>query len=155
MEEAKALASVSAFHTTFGHPILPKPEIPAKERVQLRINLLREELDELEEAANHNNIVEVADALCDLQYVLSGAILEFGLGDKFAALFAEVQRSNMSKACATQADAEATLAHYRKKGMDGAYTKTKAGYLCHRIADGKTLKSVSYSPANLKAILST
>ena len=45
--------------------------------------------------------MKVADALADLQYVLAGAVLEFGMGDRFASIFNEVQRSNMSKACTT------------------------------------------------------
>ena len=55
--------------------------------VRLRVNLLREELKELEAAIADNDLVEVADALADLQYVLSGAVLEFGLGAKFRTLF--------------------------------------------------------------------
>ena len=50
-------------------------------------------------AIKDNNLTEVADAPCDLQYVLAGAILEFGMGAKFRALFSEVHCSNMSKAC--------------------------------------------------------
>ena len=63
----------------------------------LRINLLAEELDELREALVAGDIVEVLDALTDLQYVLDGAYLSFGLHDVKDAAFAEVQRSNMSK----------------------------------------------------------
>ena len=89
------------------------PEIPNADRCRLRINLLAEELKELEQAIDDNDLVEVADALADLQYVLSGAILEFGLGDKFKAIFDEVHRSNMSKTCATRAEAEETITHYQ------------------------------------------
>ena len=80
-------------------PVLEHPAVPDEKRCQLRVNLLQEELDELKEAIQQNDITGIADALSDLQYVLSGAILEFGLATKFKALFEEVQRSNMSKAC--------------------------------------------------------
>ena len=66
-------------------------------------------------------MVEIADALCDLQYVLSGAVLEFGLGEKFVELFNEVQRSNMSKACDTELQAQETVEHYKAKGEEAFY----------------------------------
>jgi predicted HAD superfamily Cof-like phosphohydrolase len=90
---------VAEFHRTFKHPILSAPGIPSEDRCKLRVALIAEELKELEVAILEKDIVEIADALSDIQYVLSGAILEFGLGDKFKDLFEEVQRSNMSKAC--------------------------------------------------------
>lgn len=153
MQEAEALNSVAQFHQTFNHPIVEQPQIPAKNRAQLRINLLKEELQELEEAVANNDLVEVADALCDLQYVLSGAILEFGLGTKFSALFAEVQRSNMSKVCHNEAEAQATVAHYEALEQPAYYKQKEDCYLVFRKADDKTLKSINYSHADLKKIL--
>jgi hypothetical protein len=85
--------------------------------------------------------------------VLSGAILEFGLGEKFKALFDEVQRSNMSKACKTEEEAKETVAHYEAKGTPCFYEKEGDLYLVFREGDHKTLKSVGYSPADLKGIL--
>src|ERR1700742_5233933 len=115
IKDTNALNQVAEFHTTFKHPIVKSPAIPSKQRCALRIELLAEELKELQQAVNDDNLTEVADALCDLQYVLSGAILEFGLGEKFKELFDEVQRSNMRKACISATEAEATIAFYKKK----------------------------------------
>ena len=152
--EPAPLNDVAEFHDTFNLPVLPVPEIPGKDRCALRINLLQEELDELKEAIEEKDLIEVADALCDLQYVLSGAILEFGLGDKFKALFEEVQRSNMSKVCEDYATANETLAYYQKKdGTEGFIKETDAGFLVYRAKDKKVLKSVKYSPADLKSML--
>lgn len=154
MQDPKSLTSVAAFHQLFQHPVLDAPQVPSPERCKLRVELLAEELKELEAAIQDNNIVEIADALCDLQYVLSGAVLEFGLKDKFAELFDEVQRSNMSKACKTIEEAEATVQHFKDKDGTESYYKEKDGlYLVYRKSDNKTLKSVQYSPANLAAIL--
>jgi len=154
MEEPKPLNSVAEFHKTFKHPILKDPQIPTEDRCKLRVALIAEELKELEEAIADNDLVEVADALCDIQYVLSGAILEFGLGDKFKALFNEVQRSNMSKTCATRKEAEATQQHYLDKDGTESYIEESDGhYLVYRKGDNKTLKSVKYSPADLKSIV--
>lgn len=145
---------VAEFHRTFGHPVLSDPQIPAAERCALRVALLREELEELSAAIADHDLVEVADALCDLQYVLSGAILEFGLGDRFKTLFEEVQRSNMSKSCASQAEAEATVAYYREERGEEAYIREVDGHwLVYRKGDDKTLKSINYSPADLAALL--
>lgn len=153
MEKIDSLNQVAEFHKTFNAPILDTPQIPSAERCQLRVDLLQEELDELKKAIADNNIVEVADALCDLQYVLSGAVLEFGLGKKFVELFNEVQRSNMSKACSTQEEAEQTIAFYKAKGVE-AYSEISGDKInVHRVADDKVLKSVNYSPADLKTII--
>lgn len=154
INEATPLNDVAAFHETFDLPILQEPVIPSKERCQLRINLIEEELNELKEAIESNDLVEVADAFCDIQYVLSGAILEFGLGDDFKTLFDEVQRSNMSKTCKTMEEAEATQAHYLKeKGMESKIVQKNDEYLVYRISDGKVLKSINYSPADIKGLL--
>lgn len=153
-DEPRALNQVAEFHQTFRLPVLTTPTIPPSERCQLRVNLLAEELTELEQAIADQDLVEIADALCDLQYVLSGAVLEFGLGNLFNSLFEEVQRSNMSKVCDTLMDAEATLAHYRQKdGTEGFVEPSADKFLVFRKADKKVLKSVNYSAANLKAIL--
>lgn len=153
MQDPITLTSVAEFHKTFKHPILTSPTIPSEQRCKLRVSLIAEELKELEEAINNQDIVEVADALCDIQYVLSGAILEFGLADKFKELFDEVQRSNMSKACKTIEEAEATVKHYNTKGVECYYEQESDLYLVYRTADRKTLKSVTYSPADLKRII--
>ncbi len=154
MQQPDALNLVAEFHKTFKHPILTQPAIPPSARCKLRVALLAEELKEMEVAIEENDLVGVADALCDLQYVLSGAILEFGLGDKFKALFEEVQRSNMSKACNTEEEAKQTVQFYLKKdGTECYYQKESNKWLVYRTSDNKTIKSIGYSPANLEKIL--
>lgn len=154
MQETNSLNQVAEFHTTFKHPILESPVIPSKQRANLRISLLAEELKELQEAVENDDLVEVADALCDLQYVLAGAIHEFGLGGKFKTLFDEVHRSNMSKACKTIEEAEQTIQFYLNKDQTESYYKEIDGlFLVFRKSDDKTLKSINYSPADLKSHL--
>jgi predicted HAD superfamily Cof-like phosphohydrolase len=155
MKHPESLQLVAEFHRTFKHPILASPAIPDENRCQLRVALIAEELKELEEAIQQKDIVGVADALSDIQYVLSGAILEFGLGDKFKSLFEEVQRSNMSKACNSEQEAITTVEFYKKKDGTECYYKEEGGkWLVYRRADNKTIKSVNYSPADLASILS-
>jgi predicted HAD superfamily Cof-like phosphohydrolase len=154
MQETNSLTQVAEFHKTFKHPVKETPGIPSKERCNLRVSLLAEELNELKQAVEENNLVEIADALCDLQYVLSGAILEFGLANKFKQLFDEVHRSNMSKACKSLAEANETIQHYRTSQQCHAYHKEEDSlFLVYRSNDHKTLKSINYSPADLKSII--
>ncbi|MCX8492398.1 MAG: nucleoside triphosphate pyrophosphohydrolase family protein [Cyclobacteriaceae bacterium] len=154
MQQPDSLNLVADFHRTFKHPILPVPTIPDETRCKLRVALLTEELKELEVAILNKDIVEVADAFCDLQYVLSGAILEFGLAEKFKALFEEVQRSNMSKACLTEEEAIKTVDYYRRKDGTHCYYKEEEGkWLVYRSSDNKTIKSINYSPASLDKML--
>jgi predicted HAD superfamily Cof-like phosphohydrolase len=91
------LEQVRIFHETYGLPVKDAPDITDPKTNALRINLLAEEVDELKEALDNGDIVEVLDALTDIQYVLDGAYLSFGLHDVKQAAFEEVQRSNMSK----------------------------------------------------------
>jgi len=154
MKALDSLNQVAEFHRTFKHPVLDKPTIPSKRRCELRVALIREELEELEAAIKDKDIVEIADALCDIQYVLSGAVLEFGLGEKFRDLFDEVQRSNMSKSCTSKEEAEATVKYYKEeRGIDCFYCEEDGHFLVYRTEDHKTLKSINYSPADLKRII--
>ncbi len=147
MEKIDSLNQVAEFHRTFNAPILENPQIPSAERCNLRIALLQEELNELKQAIQDQDIVEIADALCDLQYVLSGAVLEFGLGEKFVDLF------NMSKACETEEQAQETVEYYTSRGEEAYYEKSGDKYNVHRVSDNKVLKNKYYSSANLKSIL--
>lgn len=148
------LEMVAQFHNTFGHPVLESPQVPPLERCRLRYNLISEELEELRQAIDKKDLVAAADALCDLQYVLSGTILEFGMKEIFPVLFAEVQRSNMSKACTSQQEAEKTVEHCEAVFNCPCHYEEKDGkFLVYRISDRKTLKSINYSPADLKQFL--
>ncbi len=154
MKQPESLELVAQFHHTFKHPVVDTPAIPDPKRAKLRVDLLAEELKELEEAIKEKDLVAVADAFCDIQYVLSGAILEFGLGEKFKTLFEEVQRSNMSKACKSEAEAKQTVEYYLKKdGTECYYHQEGEMWLVYRKSDNKTIKSVNYSPADLASIL--
>ena len=87
--------SVKKFMETFGQEVKTKAEFPSDKIVKLRHNLIKEELDEFEEAIKEKNLKEVADSLTDILYVTYGAGHAFGIDlDK---CFDEVQRSNMSK----------------------------------------------------------
>ncbi len=91
------LEQVQEFHETYGLAVESQPTIKDQKTNTLRINLLAEELDELKEALEQGDMVETLDALIDLQYVLDGAFLSFGMQELKNNAFREVHRSNMSK----------------------------------------------------------
>ena len=86
---------VGTFMKTFGQEVKTKPSFSSDKINKLRIDLIKEELEELKEAMKNNDLLEVADALTDILYVTYGAGHAFGIDlDK---CFDEVQNSNMSK----------------------------------------------------------
>ena len=86
---------VKTFMETYGQEVKKIPSFPDDKILQLRIDLIKEELKEFQEAINNKDLLEIADALTDILYVTYGAGHSFGIDlDK---CFAEVQRSNMSK----------------------------------------------------------
>ena len=88
-------SKVGTFMKTFGQEVKSKPSFSSDKINKLRIDLIKEELDELQEAMKNNDLLEVADALTDILYVTYGAGHAFGIDlDK---CFDEVQNSNMSK----------------------------------------------------------
>ena len=121
--------AVKAFHTAFkiGHRETPKADLGADKNM-LRYKLMREENEEYLEAVSDNDLVEVADALGDMLYILCGTIIEHGLQYKIEEVFEEIQRSNMSKL-----------------GADGNPIYRE---------DGKVLKGPSYFKPDIKKILS-
>lgn len=124
----KSIAAVTEFHTAFKLNMNQKPIANiGKERNLLRFNLMKEENEEYLEAAENNDLVEVADALGDMLYILCGTIIEHGMQDKIEEVFNEIQRSNMSKL-----------------GEDGKPIYRE---------DGKVLKGPNYFKPNIKSIL--
>ncbi|MEX6627158.1 nucleoside triphosphate pyrophosphohydrolase family protein [Tenacibaculum pacificus] len=122
------IKSVQEFHEAFKINIQNKPTIAISEdRKKLRFELMKEENEEYLEAAKNNDLVEVADALGDMLYILCGTIIEHGMQDKIEEVFNEIQRSNMSKL-----------------GEDGKPIYRE---------DGKVLKGPNYFKPNIKEIL--
>ena len=120
--------AVHEFHTAFKLGIKNNPTADiGEERNLLRYKLMREENEEYLEAANNNDLVEVADALGDMLYILCGTIIEHGMQDKIDEVFNEIQRSNMSKL-----------------GEDGKPIYRE---------DGKVLKGPNYFKPDIRAIL--
>lgn len=150
----KQLNQVNEFMTAMGQHMPDAPEIPPGKIVELRQTLIEEENGELSDAAEDNDIVEAADALCDLLYVVLGAFTSYGFKPELVEeLFDEVQASNMSKLCQTLEEAEETVEAYTLEGVT-TYTKAVGDFFAvTRLSDDKVLKSINYKAPNLRAIL--
>lgn len=124
----KQLDHVEKFHDTFGIPneYAPKADI-SNDLIDLRFKLMAEENEEYLEAAKNGDLVEVADALGDMMYILCGTILSHGMQHKIEEVFEEIQRSNMSKL-----------------GQDGKPIYRE---------DGKVLKGPNYFKPNIAKII--
>ncbi|CAG7580617.1 MAG: putative NTP pyrophosphohydrolase [uncultured marine phage] len=175
---------VKEFHDAFDHPVTePGSDVDLQYR-QLRIKLLFEELQELSEASDvretfenlcwenitknehgdvqmpkhkdGNNVdkVEELDALADIQYVLSGAILTLGHYPYFNEAFKDVHDSNMTKLCENMGEVNDTIEYYvNERGMskeDITYVPNGDKFMINRKSDLKVLKNVHYQAVDLK-----
>ena len=92
------LSAVTAFHNAFGLGVNNKPTTEIDEStMNLRFSLMDEENKEYLDAIKNNDMIEVADALGDMLYILCGTIITHGMQDVIDEVFEEIQRSNMSK----------------------------------------------------------
>lgn len=122
------IKAVQDFHEAFGLGVKHQPVARLSEqKLKLRFDLMDEENKEYLEAAENNDLVEVADALGDMLYILCGTILEHGMQYKIEEVFNEIQRSNMSKL-----------------GADGNPIYRE---------DGKVMKGPDYFKPNIESIL--
>lgn len=130
------------------------PTVGPRAEWEFVYEFLHEELEEYRTACREGNIVEIADALGDLMYVLCNGILIHGLKNNFLDLYAEIQRSNLSKLCKTEAEAiESAKTRSKEKGYDVHYEKIGDYYVLYRSSDRKVQKSLYFSPPDLKTII--
>lgn len=116
------------------------------------INFIQEELDELREAVENNDIVEILDAICDIAYVgLGNGVMVFGLKDQILPAYAEVQASNLSKVCKTEEEAKETVkVRSEQQGEPCHYEKVGENFIVYRSRDKKVMKSINYFRPDLK-----
>ena len=145
---------VEAFNKAFGKPNNYSPVIPRDEKLtNFVVDFIKEETDELSEAIENRDIVEVLDAICDLLYVAVGnATMVFGLKDKLVDAFNEVQASNMSKLCKTIEEARETMKVRSKEHgpCHMVYNQEGDYWVVLRVKDDKVMKSVNYFAPDLK-----
>jgi hypothetical protein len=154
IEEAKSqptyvpfVSEVEEFNAVMGKSWQNRttPTIDKKD-AEFVINFIQEELDELKQAVEEYNIIEIFDALLDITYVgLGNGALVFGLKDKMLKGYNEVQASNMSKICKTEEEAiETVKVRSEQQGEPCHFEKINGGYVVYRSSDMKVMKSVNY-----------
>ena len=140
------VSEVEEFNAIMGKPNNYNPTIPDEKEWMFVYNFILEELEEYKHACETGNIVEVLDALCDITYVSlgNGAMLH-GLKNKVWPAYQEVQASNLSKACTSEEDAQATVeARSKEQGEPCHYEKVGSYYIVYRTRDKKVMKNVKY-----------
>lgn len=177
-----SIKQVEEFMLTFNQKVRTSPQIPTKEECDFRLELCTEELIEIAEACGSEvlsafgrklfhksqeihykveqnrenikpNLIALLDGLEDQQYVLDGFKITCGTQSMSKDLFDEIHESNMSKACITQEEAQATTDKYNSEGIPVTFSPKmldgKVIYLITRNSDNKILKSINYKPADL------
>ena len=146
------VSEVEEFNATMGKPNNYSPTIPERKEWEFVYNFILEELEEYKEACENGDIVEVLDALCDITYVSlgNGAMLH-GLKDVIPQAYAEVQASNMSKACKTEEEVIETVKVRSEQQREPChYEKVGEYWVVYRSRDRKVMKSINYFRPNLK-----
>lgn len=152
---------VREFNRGFGLEVLTEPQ-PDRLRedpklIHRKMELIREEMRELEEAVSAQDPVETMDALLDLEYVINGMAIALGMDMDRG--MERVHASNMSKLCQSEEDAIETVAWYRRRYEEGeslydspvyAATEDGRGYIVRNESTNKILKSIRYHPVDLR-----
>jgi predicted HAD superfamily Cof-like phosphohydrolase len=164
---------VREFMLLFDQEFRNKPTLPTRTEMDFRVNFIKEELEELETAWNKtffntdnnlSDLAEFADGICDLFYVLHGLVLQAGMQKILPAMMAEVHRSNISKICKSQEEAEKTCEHVLETMGESCYIRTKevqifegqkpqTVWMVYRERDKKVMKSINWSAPDLKTII--
>jgi len=147
---------VLEFMTTFGQNVYAKPQLDIttkdKDIIKLRLDLIEEEVKELRVAIETDDFTEIVDALSDILYVTYGAGGAIGVDLDNA--FDIVHKSNMSKSCVSEEEADLTIQHYIDNPDLGYDTPDKRivgnRWVVFNKSSGKILKNINYTPANLK-----
>jgi predicted HAD superfamily Cof-like phosphohydrolase len=140
------VSEVEEFNAVMGKPNNYNPVIPDEKEWMFVYNFILEELEEYKHACETGDIVEVLDALCDITYVSlgNGAMLH-GLKDKVWPAYQEVQASNLSKACSSEEEAQATVrVRSEEQKAECHYEKVGEYYIVYRTHDRKVMKNINY-----------
>lgn len=162
-KEKTNFEKVVDFNTQFGLPhydsVYPSVFTDKPKLVDLRMNLIREEVKELEDAVKNHDYTETVDALADILYVVYG--MGSSIGIDLDEAFDIVHKSNMSKLCTSPEEAEKTVEWYKNEYIakrqpydSPAFRQSECGtyYVVFNQSTGKILKSINYTPADFTSL---
>jgi predicted HAD superfamily Cof-like phosphohydrolase len=145
------IEKIKNWRSCFGLPNRDTPQVVTLEESNLAFNLIVEETSELKHALHPEsnwffykpNLAEIADAIGDLYFVVTQAAMIHGLDPEM--LIDRVYKSNMSKLCHTEDEAQDSIDAYREKGIDTYYNYLSDGkYIIKRTSDDKVLKGINF-----------
>ena len=138
---------IKTWRTIFSLPVRNELTVPNKAELNLAINLIEEEFNELKEALTdleNGKFNSTADALGDLYFVITQMACICGLNPK--ELVEKVYKSNMSKLCFNEIDADKTIEHYKSKGINAFHTKIgNSKYIIKNLDTNKVLKGINFT----------
>ena len=147
-----------AFDLPIPETIQPRIFVENEKLVQLKLDLIVEEVEELKDAIRNRDILEVIDALTDILYVTYGAGIAFGIDMDRA--FSLVHKSNMSKLAVSEEDAQRTVSWYKNNAHLHPYdspsyvpNQTGTHYIIRNENSGKILKNLDYTPFRARVLL--
>jgi len=142
---------VEEFNDLMNKPNNYEPTVPEEKEWKFVYNFILEELEEYREACEQGDIIGVLDALCDITYVsLGNGVMLHGLKDKIWDAYQEVQRSNLSKACSSEKEAQKTVEQRSIEQNEPChYERVGDRYIVYRSSDRKVMKNINYFKPNL------
>ncbi len=147
------LKSVIHFNKVFGHPVNDTPVAQPIQLVRNKIKYIQEELEELDQATQMSNLIEVLDALVDIDYFNMGIVAAFGLQDKYNEAFEIIHESNMSKLCKSIQEVEQTYDKMKKIGIECYHKEVEDNvWAVYNKENDKIMKSVNYKEPDLTVL---
>ena len=146
---------VLEFHKASGHPVGTKIKLLSKERMLQRIKFIQSELNELKDAVEEDNLVEIVDALEDIRYFVDGTHVEMGTNGIVDSIFHEIHYSNMSKFCSTEEEVEKSILNLSLLEPEEIFIYKEIAPLIYVIYDSnnKVRKGITYRKPDLKPII--
>ena len=145
--KSRIVKLIEHWSKTFNLPVNTIEKFPEKQRIELALKLIKEELKETEEAIENNNFLETKDGLGDLLWVVVRAMMELGIDpdETITAIF----NSNMSKADTSEEDANITYNYYKEKGIITYCKVVNDLFITYNVSDHKVLKSYKFQKPKL------
>lgn len=144
---------VEKFQKVIGMETLESPGLLANNKIDLRINNIKKEIENLENAAYIGNLRQVLRALVDIQNQLHGAVLDFGMKDIFEQAAQQVHNGNMSMFCKSTASARESVNRYLDRGVEAHYKKIGDYHIIFRASDNMVLRGMHFYEPRLRKLI--
>ncbi len=149
-------SDVHQFNRTFGHPVSSEPRLIDLDTLYKKLDYIREELAEIEDAARNGDVAGILDGIVDANYLIHGITCSHGLTELYSKAFDLVHAANMSKACKGHTELEDTQNLYNNQGIETDFKEVEPGvFVVYNRATGKIMKSASFVAPDLSVLFPT